>query len=206
MEMSSAVRLWIGSPMARMAWAKFSTEWVERHIAGLEMHLGGAVIVAGDEAVQDFRQEQPFLGAEPAHDAEVDGNQPAVIVDEQIARMHVGVKKAVAQCMAEKGLDQRAGELGQVEALGEQARPIGQRRRVDPFQREHFLGGAVPIDGRHPEIRIVLGVLRHFGERRRFEAEIHLDHDGTPQSVDHFDEPQPPRFGGQVLRRGARRT
>ena len=26
-EMSSAVRLWIGSPMARMAWAKFSTEW-----------------------------------------------------------------------------------------------------------------------------------------------------------------------------------
>ena len=26
-EISSAVRLWIGSPMARIAWAKFSTEW-----------------------------------------------------------------------------------------------------------------------------------------------------------------------------------
>ncbi len=25
-EMSSAVRLWIGSPMARIAWAKLSTE------------------------------------------------------------------------------------------------------------------------------------------------------------------------------------
>ncbi len=29
MEMSSAVRLWIGSPMARIAWAKLSTEWCD---------------------------------------------------------------------------------------------------------------------------------------------------------------------------------
>src|SRR5689334_12257238 len=28
-EISSAGRLWIGSPMARIAWAKFSTEWCE---------------------------------------------------------------------------------------------------------------------------------------------------------------------------------
>ena len=35
-EMSSAMRLWIGSPMARIACAKLSTE-VLRHVAGLEM-------------------------------------------------------------------------------------------------------------------------------------------------------------------------
>jgi hypothetical protein len=28
-EMSSATRLWIGSPMARIACAKFSTEWCD---------------------------------------------------------------------------------------------------------------------------------------------------------------------------------
>ena len=163
------------------------------------MHLGGAVIIAGDEAVQDFGEEQPLLGAEPAHDAEVDGDQPAVIVDEQISRMHVGVKEAVAQRVAEKCLDQRAGELRQIETLGSQPRAVGQRRGVDPFQRQHFLGGAVPIDRRHAEIRIVLGVLGHLRERRRLEAEIHLDHDRAPQRLDHFDEPQPPRLGGKIL-------
>jgi len=35
-----AVRLWIGSPMARMACAKFSTECMSRHVASLEMHFG----------------------------------------------------------------------------------------------------------------------------------------------------------------------
>ncbi len=141
------------------------------------MNLRGAVIIAGDEAVQDFRKEQPLLGAEPAHDAEVDGNQPAVIVDEQIAGMHVGVKEAVAQRMAEKGLDQGAGELPQIEAFGHQSRAVGQRRGVDPFQRQHFLGGAVPVDRRHAKIRIVLGVFGHFRKRRRFQAEVHFDHD-----------------------------
>ena len=72
------------------------------------MNLGGTVIIARDEAVQDFREKQALLRAEPAHDAEIDGDEPAVIVDEQISRMHVGVKEAVAQRVAEKRLDQRA--------------------------------------------------------------------------------------------------
>ena len=122
-----------------------------------------------------------------------------VIVDEQIARMHVGVKEAVAQRVAEKCLDQRAGELRQVEALGDETCAVRQRRGVDPFQRQDFLGGAIPIDRRHAEIRIVLGVLGHFRERRRLEAEIHFDRDRAAQRVDDFDEPQPPRLGGKLF-------
>ena len=34
---------------------------MRRHVAGLEMHLGGAVIVAGDEAVEDLGEEAPLL-------------------------------------------------------------------------------------------------------------------------------------------------
>ena len=89
-----------------------------RHIAGLEMHLRRAVIVAGDEAEQDLGEEPPFLRAEPSHDAEVDRHQPAVVVDEQVAGMHVGVKEAVAQRVAQEGLDHRAAERRQIEALG----------------------------------------------------------------------------------------
>ena len=163
------------------------------------MNFGRAIVIAGDEAVQDFGKKQTFLGAEPAHNAEVDGDEPAVVVDEQIAGMHVGVKEAVAQRMAQKGLDQGACELPQVESLGLQARAVGQRRGVDPFQRQHVLGGAVPIDRRHAEIRIVLGVLGHFRKRRRFQAEIHFDHDRTAQRIDDFDQPQPPRLGGKIF-------
>ena len=96
-EMSSAVRLWIGSPMARIACAKLFDRMMPRHIAGVEMHLRRALIVAGDEAEQDFGEEAPLLRPEPSHDAEVDRDQPAVVVDEQIAGMHVGVEEAVAQ-------------------------------------------------------------------------------------------------------------
>ena len=80
------------------------------------------MIIAGDEAEQDLGQEAPLLRAEPAHDAEVDRHQPAVVVDEQIAGMHVGVEEAVAQRMAQEVLDHRAAERRQVEALGGAAR------------------------------------------------------------------------------------
>ena len=163
------------------------------------MHFGGAAIIAGDEAVQDFGEEQPLLRAEPAHDAEIDGDEPAVVVDEQISRMHVGVKETVAQRVAEKRLDHGARELAQVEALGGEPRAIRQRRRIDPFQRQHVLAGAVPVDRGHAKIRIVLGVLGHFRERRRLQAKVHLDRDRAPQRVDHLDEPQPPRLGGKVF-------
>ena len=104
--------------MARIACAKLSTEWCARHVAGLEMHLGGALIVAGDEAVEDLGEEAALLRPEPAHDAEVDRDQLAVVVDEQVAGMHVGVEEAVAQRVAQEGLDHGAGERLEVEALG----------------------------------------------------------------------------------------
>ena len=42
-EMSSAGRLWIGSPMARIACAKGLDRMMRRHIAGVEVHLRGAL-------------------------------------------------------------------------------------------------------------------------------------------------------------------
>ena len=108
------------------------------------MHLGGAVIVAGDEAVQDLGEEAPLLRAEPAHDAEIDRHQLAVVVDEQVSGMHVGVEEAVAQRVAQEGLDHRAAERLEVEALGFEPGPVVERRRLDPFEREHVARGAGP--------------------------------------------------------------
>ncbi len=178
---------------------------VRRHIAGLEMHFGGAAIIAGDEAEQDLGQEAALLRPEPSHDAEVDRDQPAGVVDEQIAGMHVGVEEAVAQRVAQEGLDHRARELLEIEPLGLEPGAIGERGRLDPFEREHVARGEVPIDRRHAEIRIVPGVVRHLRERGRLEPQIHLDRDRAARAFDHLHQPQPARFGRNSRSRVARR-
>ena len=102
MEISSAVRPWIGSPMARKRLREHLHRMVRRHVAGLEMHLRRRAVVARDEAEEDLGEEAPLLDAEPAHDAEIDGDEAAVVVDEQVALVHVGVEEAVAHGVAEE--------------------------------------------------------------------------------------------------------
>ncbi len=147
-EMVSAGWPWIGSPMARIAWAKAATLCVRRHVAGLEMHLGDAKIVAGDEAVEDFREEAALLLAEPPGDAEIDGDDGAVRLDEQVAGMHVGVEEAVAQRVAQERLDEVGGDRLQVVAGGAQRLDVGQLDAVDPVHGEHVAAGALPVDRR----------------------------------------------------------
>ena len=67
------------------------------------------------------------------------------------------------------------------------------------MQGEHVLGGPHPVDRRHAKIRIFLGVLRHFRDRRRLEAQIHLDRHAARQRIHHFDDAQPPRLRGHPL-------
>ena len=78
--------------------------------------------------------------------------------------MHVGVEEAVAQRVAQEGLDHRAAERRQVEALGLERGAVVERRAVDPFQRQHLARGAVPVDRRHAEVRIVLAVFSAISE------------------------------------------
>src|SRR5476651_665570 len=102
-----------------------------RHIAGLEMHLRRAQIVARNETVKNLRQKPPLLRLQSPHDSEIDRDQPAVVIDEQIARMHVGVEKAIAQRMTQESLDHRASKLRQIEAFLLEFRAVGKWRAVD---------------------------------------------------------------------------
>src|SRR6202022_755047 len=111
------------------------------HVAGLEMHLGDAAIVAGDESQENFGEEAPLLHAEPAHDAEIDGNKPAGLVEEQIAGVHVGMEETVAQRMAQETLDYLAPEFAQIDLRLLEPRMIPQRDAVDPFHRQHIMRG-----------------------------------------------------------------
>jgi hypothetical protein len=198
-EMSAAVRLWIGSPIARIACAKALDRMMRRHVARLEMHLRGAVIVARDEAVEDLGQETALLRRQPAHDAEVDRHDAAVAVQEQVSRMHVGVEEAVAQCVTQESLHQRTPERRQVQPARFQCGAIGERRAVDPRERQHAARGALPVDRGHAEVRIALYVVAHLGDRGGLEPQIHLDRDRACECVDDLDHAQPPRLGRMPL-------
>ncbi len=145
------------------------------------------------------RKRRSF-GAEPAHDAEVDRDQPATVIDEQIARMHVGVEEAVAQSLAQATLNHAAAERRQVETLGSKRGVVVKRRAVDPFQREHFARRAVPVHRGHAEIGVLARVLRHFGKRRRFQPKIHFHRHRTGQRRHRLDRAQPLRFERKAFR------
>jgi hypothetical protein len=196
--MSSAVRLWLADGADRLGEALH--RMLPRHVAGVEMDLRGMVIVAGDEAEQDFGEETPFLRPEPSHDAEVDRDQFAVGVNEQIAGMHVGVEESVAQRVAQEALDHVAAERRQIEALGFERGAVVERRAVDPFQRQHLARGAVPVHRRHPEILVVARILRHLGQRCGLQTEIHFHRHRAGKCRHRLDRAQPLRLERDAFR------
>ena len=164
------------------------------------MHLRGALIIAGNEAEQDFRQKSALLRAEAAHNPEVHSNKPAFVIDEQIARMHVGVEKAVAQRVAQEALDHLVAERRQVVTLGFERGAVVERRAVDPLHRQHVARGAVPVDGGNAEAFVLGGVLGHLGQRGGLETEIHFHRNRPRQRHDRFDRAQALRFKRKVFR------
>ncbi len=86
-----------------------------RHVTSFKMHFRHTHIVSRDEAIENFSEEPPLLLVEPPGNAKIDRNNHALRINEQITRMHVGMEKTVAQRMTQEGLDQRFGDLFEVE-------------------------------------------------------------------------------------------
>ena len=76
-------------------------------------------------------------------------------VDEEVALVHVGVEESVAQRGAQEGLNEAARQRAWIKSKPGQTVRIGQRDPVDPFHRHHFAGGAVPVDRRRANVRII---------------------------------------------------
>jgi hypothetical protein len=108
------------------------------------MHFGHAPVVPRDEAVQDLGEEAPLLQPEAPHDAEIDGDDAALIVDEQIAGMHVAVEEAVAHGVAQEGLHQSATDRLQIVDLA-RAKPRDRRSACRPSIQASARGRALRL-------------------------------------------------------------
>ena len=136
---------------------------------------------------------------EPAHDAEIDGDETALRVHEQVSRMHVGVEEAIAQGLREEGADQKHRDAFGIVTRRFQRSRIAQWCSVDPFRGQHALSRALPVDFGHTKIAIGAGP---FGELRcggGLHAKIEFDSDGLRQRVDHGRCAQTSALGGEPL-------
>jgi len=112
------------------------------HEGELVMQVGDAPVIARQKSRQRARHEAAHARIQPPHDAEIHRRQPPIGVDEQIARMHVGVEKAVAQRLGQKAAhDQHRHRPGIAPSRG-QGRRVAHRDAVDPFAGQDRLGGA----------------------------------------------------------------
>ncbi len=100
---------------------------VRRHVAGAEMHFGDLAIVAVEEAQQHVGEEIARALVDAAHDAEIDRDHRAIGGHEKIAGVHVGVKEAVAEDLAEKAARGAADDFVGVVAGGDQAARVCRR-------------------------------------------------------------------------------
>ena len=140
------------------------------------MELGHLAVVAGDEAVDDVGEEAPLLARDPAHDAEIDGDDVAGLgIGEEIARMHVGMEVAVADRVPEEVLQEVPRQLLAVEAGRIERGVLADRDAVHPVRRQHGFGGLVPDDFGDGEAFVLLDVAAELRDRRALEPEVELE-------------------------------
>jgi hypothetical protein len=89
--------------------------------------------------------------------------------------MHIGMKEAVADRLAQERLDDGAGKArpvvtGRIDAI----QPV-QRDTVDPLGREDVALGDVPVRTGDPEARVFGGVFRQFRQGGGLEPEVDLE-------------------------------
>ncbi len=104
-------------------------------------------------------------------------------IHEQIARMHVGVEKSVAQRLRQKTAHDHDRDSFGIMSCGQEGFGVAQAGTIHPFGGEYFRSGARPIQNRDTEIVVVAGVVREFRSRRRFHPEIEFELRRTSASV-----------------------
>ncbi len=127
-------------------------------------------------------------------------------VDEEIALVHVGVKEAVVQGVAQKRLDEPAPERGRVEARA----PASGSGSLSGVPSIHSIVSTSRVVRSQSIVgarnaRVALEILAEFGRRRRLETEIHLHPHRARQRLDDLHRLQPARFRKQPFREPARR-
>ncbi len=169
------------------------------HPFRLHVQFGDAAVIAVEESEEVLRQIALVLGAQRAHDAEIDGDVLSLRADEDVARMHVSVEEVVAEHLGEEDLHAAFGELLEVDVMAAQRVDVADGNAVDTLHHHDVLARVRPEYFGHIEngrVGEIAAQLRGVG---CFAHQIELVHDGFFVFGDHFARTQAAPFGPVAL-------
>src|SRR5690606_35303857 len=119
-------------------------------------------VIPAEEGQQVTGQIALVVGGQGADDTEVDGNVLRVggiaDIDKDIARMHVGMEKTVAEYLGKEDLHPFFRQYLHIDARLFERGYVGNRNPVNAFHHQHRFVGVVPVDEGDVDQRGVLEI------------------------------------------------
>src|SRR5262245_6660405 len=163
------------------------------------MDFGQPAVIALEKSQQHVGEIDPRRLVEAAHDAEIDGTDPALLIDHHIARMLVAMKKTVAESLLEE--DRRGARQNEIDIVScrNQRGTIVHATAGQPLLGQHAPCAARPIDLR-PTVSWILGASLHqLIGGGSFKPQIHLELDLAGEALDRGDGAKTPQARLRLL-------
>ena len=110
--------------------------------------FGNALVVATEEGKEILR-EVIFVGiSQCADDAEIEGDIATVRGDEDVAGVHVGMEKTIAENLGEKDFDAGSRQFGEIDAIGAQPVDLRDRCALHALHDHHGRRAEIPVNFR----------------------------------------------------------
>ena len=172
----------------------------------------GAFALLGDQqqhlhrlvgpVVADREQElqQPVLqrGAHARHHAQVD-ERDALVEEEDIARMRIGMEQAIAQHLLEVGAEQRIGQPFAVELEARERAQLGDLGAGDELHRQHARAGIGHDRLRDDDLGDRLQIVADGDEVQRLLAEVELAQHRLAELLEQERQPESPADLGVLV-------
>ena len=176
---------------------KFVNVAVWGDIARLEMHFGDAAVILADKAHKDLGIDPARVFVDPAHDAEVKGDDVTVRRDLQVALVHVGMEEPIPQRVVQEQLQHPCAQNPAIMARRIDQGVVVQPDPFGPTQRHHVAAGQGPDRLGHLKAFVLDRVRRKFGGGRAFQPQVKFARDHAFEMGNHVNRAQAAGKRGQ---------
>ena len=158
---------------------------VDDLLDGLPQHAD----VPPDHADEHLEHGLLLDRVEPADRTEVDEAERAVLEDEHVARVGVGVEEAHPQDLFEGRPQERLGDGVAVDRHGVEPVDVGERAALEALLDEHPPGAELPVHPRHPDRGAFAEQRGHLGHGLDLAQEVELGPQALRELPEHLTGP-----------------
>ncbi len=160
--------------------------------AGGDVEFGDPPVVVMEESEQVLRQVALVLGGQGADDAKVNGDVATIGLDEDVARVHVGMEKVVLEDLGEKYLHPAFAQQFHAHALGLEPVDLAHRGAIDALHDQNAGMTQFPVDFGDIKLPAAEEVFAQLAGVGGLPLQVEFVQDGLLIVVDHIDRAQAP--------------